>query len=106
MKKLVFGMWVLVLFLIPISVCAASDGSLGECERPTKPIVPNAATAEEWMMKRAIENVREYNKDMKQYIECAKKHLNSCVLEANELNEELKRSLAVYRDMNQKYKGK
>ena len=92
------------LFLIPISVYAASEGTLSDRELPTKPTIPNAATAEEWMMERAVEKVRKYNKDMKRYIGCMKERLNFYIRETNELNEEMSRALKLCKDMNDKYK--
>jgi esterase/lipase len=104
MKILVLGLWMLIPFFIPISVYADAEGAPAACELPTKPVVPNAATAERWMMERAIEKVRKYNKDMKRYIECMKERLDFQIRETNELNEEMSRALRLYKDINEKYK--
>ncbi|MFZ7110402.1 MAG: hypothetical protein ACOWYE_01860 [Desulfatiglandales bacterium] len=88
MKKMLWAITLAVLFMMTSNAYSGRD--VPDCgPAPKRPVVPYGPTAERWQIEATIDRVKEYNLQMKEYIQCLQELLKHHITMYNEVNSEL-----------------
>ena len=96
MKRIFWTVMAGIFFTL--SPSAYSGQGLPDCgPAPQRPVVPYGPTAERWQIEATIDKVKEYNLQMKEYIQCMQDLLKHHMTNYNEVNRELSEAVEAIR---------
>lgn len=88
MKRIFWTITVAIFFALSPNAYSGQD--LPDCgPAPKRPVVPYGPTAERWQIEATIDKVKEYNLQIKEYIQCVQDLLKHHITNYKEVNREL-----------------